>query len=460
MIQENPSELSLPRRRFLTPVPLLLFLSPAIGELLSGSSPPSQFFNPIVSLLLVGLYGCGAVLVREFAFHSRLNLVGLMLLGCAYGIIEEGLMCKSFFNPHWGDLGFLNTYGRNGGINWLWSLGLTFYHATVSIMAPILLVQALFREEAHRPWLRRRGLIAVSTVFFLDTLLGFVAFDSLPFDTTELKDPKRLAIRLREARDPLSCHLRERLAPDTRKLLERYDGLGPPPKPLQRAMVNELNRLLPDPSLFKRLEGVTLTEEIRKRIQRQPKGDDLSRLNRSLLEEAYPHELARREAYPFRPTWWQTLGSLMGIAALTLLALRQRQGKGRPAGRFRPFWNGLALMLAFFIVGFVMPGLAESGAPIPALLLAFVWLGLFGLLARSLKRLDSLGDGPYPRAYWAMGLLTFWMVFGALMEKASPGLENYAGMSLVGLGFALWMILLTRRWQKGAEQPAGVEGPF
>lgn len=41
-------------------VPTLLPLSRAVGELLSGSSPPSQFFNPVFVQLSVGLYGCGS----------------------------------------------------------------------------------------------------------------------------------------------------------------------------------------------------------------------------------------------------------------------------------------------------------------------------------------------------------------------------------------------------------------
>ncbi len=103
------------------PVLTLLVLSPAIGELLSGSSPPLQFFNPLFFMLLVGLYGCGALLVRETVALHRLNAAGLLLLGAAYGIVEEGLMCKSFFNPHWTDTGFLSVYGRAGGVNWVWA---------------------------------------------------------------------------------------------------------------------------------------------------------------------------------------------------------------------------------------------------------------------------------------------------------------------------------------------------
>lgn len=54
----------------------LLVLAPAIGELLSGSSTPQQFFNPLSFLLLVGLYGCGALLVRELVALRELTQPG------------------------------------------------------------------------------------------------------------------------------------------------------------------------------------------------------------------------------------------------------------------------------------------------------------------------------------------------------------------------------------------------
>lgn len=42
-----------------TPVLLLLFLSPMLGELLSGNAPPLRFFHPIMLSVFVLLYGCG-----------------------------------------------------------------------------------------------------------------------------------------------------------------------------------------------------------------------------------------------------------------------------------------------------------------------------------------------------------------------------------------------------------------
>jgi len=47
-----------------TPAIILYFLAPATRELLSGSVPPMEFFNPFGLIVLPALYGAGALLVR------------------------------------------------------------------------------------------------------------------------------------------------------------------------------------------------------------------------------------------------------------------------------------------------------------------------------------------------------------------------------------------------------------
>ncbi|HEX7567451.1 MAG TPA: hypothetical protein VF355_02670 [Anaerolineaceae bacterium] len=39
------------------------------------------------------------------------------LLGAAYGIVEKGLMLKSFFGPNWPNLVSMHGYGRWLGVN-------------------------------------------------------------------------------------------------------------------------------------------------------------------------------------------------------------------------------------------------------------------------------------------------------------------------------------------------------
>jgi hypothetical protein len=158
----------------MAPVIVLFFLSPIIGELLSGSAPPVEFFNPFGLLILPALYGSGAILARESALSWNKRWPTILVLGLAYGIIEEGLMVKSFFDPSWPDLGLLGVYGRWGGVNWVWTVFLTLYHAVFSIAIPILLVEIIFPARRDERWLGRKGKIFFGTLLFLVVLLGFV----------------------------------------------------------------------------------------------------------------------------------------------------------------------------------------------------------------------------------------------------------------------------------------------
>jgi hypothetical protein len=129
-----------------------------IGELLSGSAPPAEFFNPLGFIMLAVLYGGGALLVRELVHRWHRGWPTLLVLGTAYGIAEEGLMCKSFFDPNWMDLGALASYGRWAGVNWVWAVELSIYHAVFSIAIPILLVGMLFPARRQKSWLTKRKL--------------------------------------------------------------------------------------------------------------------------------------------------------------------------------------------------------------------------------------------------------------------------------------------------------------
>ena len=153
----------------IAPLLALFFLAPAIGELLSGSAPPAEFFTPFTLIVLAALYGSGAILVRELRLRWGKGWTTVLLLGAAYGIVEEGLMVKSFFDPGWEGLGLLGSYGRWAGVNWVWSLQLILYHAVFSIAIPILLV-----ELAFPAWLGRRGMVGFALLLLVDVAFGFL----------------------------------------------------------------------------------------------------------------------------------------------------------------------------------------------------------------------------------------------------------------------------------------------
>ena len=144
----------------------VLLLTPATGELLTSSAPPLVFFIPWVFVLFVLLYGCGALLIRELAFRWNCGWPGILLMGAAYGILEEGLGAKSFFDPEWRALGLLRGHGRWLGVNWVWTIGLIAFHSLFCIGLSILTATVAFPEQRQRPWLGRLGLTATAALYF------------------------------------------------------------------------------------------------------------------------------------------------------------------------------------------------------------------------------------------------------------------------------------------------------
>jgi hypothetical protein len=157
------------------PTLTLFLLSPAIAELLSGSAPPIEFFNPLGFVILASLYGSGAILARELTLRWGKGYLSLLLLGAAYGVIEEGLMVKSFFDPAWPDLGVLGVFGRWMGINWVWVEMLIIYHAVFSITIPVLLVELAFPSQRKERWVGSRALGGFAILLAGVVFLGYFA---------------------------------------------------------------------------------------------------------------------------------------------------------------------------------------------------------------------------------------------------------------------------------------------
>jgi len=158
---------------------VLLFLSPMIGELLSGSSPPAEFFTVFGFTVMTLLYGGGALLARELRMCWGKGVGSLLLLGASYGVIEEGVMVGSWFNPAWPDLGLMGVFGRWLGVNWVWAVDLTIYHAIVSIAVPCMLVELAYPEKARVSWLSGRWFRAVVIAFVADVVFGLFFFGAV-----------------------------------------------------------------------------------------------------------------------------------------------------------------------------------------------------------------------------------------------------------------------------------------
>ncbi len=150
---------------------LLSILSPLIAEVLSGSTTPAELLNPFSFPFLWAFYGGGVLIMRELWIRFHGGYARLMLLGTAYGVIEEGLAVKSFFNPAWKDLGVLAHYGRFAGVNMVWAVWLSIYHSIFSITLPIIIVHGIFPHLKNEKLLGKRGMIFAGVIFLVALLL-------------------------------------------------------------------------------------------------------------------------------------------------------------------------------------------------------------------------------------------------------------------------------------------------
>ncbi len=164
---EDVASTELPSNRRL--ILYFVLLAALLPEAITGSTPPLGWLNPVQALLNLWLYGTGVLVVREVSLRWKTGWWGILLLGAAYGIVEEGLAVTTFFNPTLPQLGTLAWYGRDLGINWLWAAWLTTFHAIVSIAIPILLM------EWRWPALKGRRLLAHRQLLLTVGLLGLAA---------------------------------------------------------------------------------------------------------------------------------------------------------------------------------------------------------------------------------------------------------------------------------------------
>lgn len=123
--------------------------------------------------------------------------------------------------------------------------------------------------------------------FQIDYRVVTRAFGSPGYGRGDVKDGIALARALREERDPVSHRLHGLLTTAGRKLVESAE-------PDESALVVELNALVDGPAVYDAdaFAQVELSPETRTAAEAGAAGELLARLNRTLLDAAYPEQLA------------------------------------------------------------------------------------------------------------------------------------------------------------------------
>lgn len=115
----------------------------------------------------------------------------------------------------------------------------------------------------------------------------------------DFKNAALLAIRLRTAADPISVLLKDKLSSSTRKLVNNFDGSGlsgEVPADLLNGLITDFNKIISSGSIYDkdRFMGVRLSSETeRLKNQTSLDAESTKRLNRLLLEDAFPNEFQR-----------------------------------------------------------------------------------------------------------------------------------------------------------------------
>ena len=162
----------------------LLLLAATLAEFLTGSTRVlAGLTNPLGFAILVGLYGGGALLIREAAVRWGKRWGAMLLLGGAYAVGEEGFGAKTMVDPTGSNIGN-QLYTHWLGVNWVPLAVLTLFHSVVSIGVPILLLELLFPETGGRRLLGNVGLGVNIVVYAIAVLL------------TSLLDPYVIPLRV------------------------------------------------------------------------------------------------------------------------------------------------------------------------------------------------------------------------------------------------------------------------
>ena len=119
---------------------------------------------------------------------------------------------------------------------------------------------------------------------------------SSTFSVGDIKDLGAFCGKLKQQADPVSRFVWSSLTEDTRQQAVRFTQGTGENRDVQEALLKEINGFIGTNQVHaaERFQGVTLSEKTSRLLAGNPKGPDRVRLNRLLLEDAYPAEITRK----------------------------------------------------------------------------------------------------------------------------------------------------------------------
>src|SRR6202050_4471902 len=165
---------------------------------------------------------------------------------------------------------------------------------------------------SRREWVKLAGMSAVASaagiriadgappgavpIFDGKTLDGWLQIENnaTSLSSAAITDPAAFVARLTTGTDAVSVFLRTRLQDLVKADLAAYSASNPNAKALLSALTKDLNQVIAGPSIYAsaRFHDVALQAETKQLLQQNPGGQQLARLNKLLIDDAYSGVLA------------------------------------------------------------------------------------------------------------------------------------------------------------------------
>ena len=130
-----------------------------------------------------------------------------------------------------------------------------------------------------------------------NSLDGWIQAENAAYSlsTAGIADVPAFAAKVAKGTDQVSIYLRSRLPAAAIADVAAYDPAAPSAKAVLAALLKGLEPVLAGPLIYnrERFQNTALRPETVRLLDRNPRGLDLIRLNKLLLEDAYPAELVR-----------------------------------------------------------------------------------------------------------------------------------------------------------------------
>ena len=169
-------------------------------------------------------------------------------------------------------------------------------------------MQRRMELPSRRMWMKLAGIAAGSSVLSMRAASPTSLFDGRTLDgwtqiensATSLTaggitDIASFLAKLQRGTDAISAFLRDRLDDSVKTGLAAYSESSADSKAVIAALVKNLNQVIAGPSVYDkaRFQGVMLRTETEQLLKQNQDGQQLARLNKLLLEDAYRAQLAK-----------------------------------------------------------------------------------------------------------------------------------------------------------------------